>query len=609
MQKPPLLQLKQTSDDTLIDLTRNLINDETTWIIENINSDDSPACMHENVTSNNSPNQQHVIHQKPAHHHNYNNFNQNYRVTNYGHELSPPSFTSSLLLNSFYNSSSSSASKQHQSHNIIIPQPLIINALPPVITKESVSSQSNSLVEAFDPYIDDFEIVRTKVTDIMRTMQRFHISELEQQVISPSTSEMIDQLDVRSTMNRPLSPLSILCPTTNSLIQTRLLEETGSYCDNEEDEDQEDEEDDSQEISLWRNEFLNLMSNIIGYSEDLESISTGLLKTEGRVRELVVLQKSLIEELEEQERQYTNKIEECERISQQQLFLIENLIELDQDLDMTQAPTTSSLGNDSSKRRSVMTNTTTNTTTTTTTLSTAHRWQSSEHSQGRGIFNKSYSTSSITTVDSRFLLNNSIDQQPTINTNSHLTSIDTMEDIVQKLRWEIGLRIGGSVGNGHVIHSFESPLNGIELIIAGFGATEANQEEQVEEESYIQSSTIQHIRFHKHHYMLHINHQDRVSRFTLLPKKLWTPDEEANQCQFKSIGSQCSTKFNFFQRRHHCRRCGIVICQRHSLNRLPLFSQRTHVNNEKWYRVCDTCFHDLVIVTKKKKQYKTYFTS
>lgn len=79
-----------------------IINDEPTWIVENINGDDAaPTCMHENVTSYNSPNGKHVAHHKPAHHHNYNNFNQNHRVTNCGDELSPPSFSSSLLLNTF----------------------------------------------------------------------------------------------------------------------------------------------------------------------------------------------------------------------------------------------------------------------------------------------------------------------------------------------------------------------------------------------------------------------------------------------------------------------------------------------------------------------------
>ncbi|KAI8880802.1 hypothetical protein K501DRAFT_149738, partial [Backusella circina FSU 941] len=50
----------------------------------------------------------------------------------------------------------------------------------------------------------------------------------------------------------------------------------------------------------------------------------------------------------------------------------------------------------------------------------------------------------------------------------------------------------------------------------------------------------------------------------------------------------CKVQFSLFQRRHHCRRCGLIICQRHSLNRLPLFSNRH--DNAIWHRVCDSCF-------------------
>lgn len=95
--------------------------------------------------------------------------------------------------------------------------------------------------------------------------------------------------------------------------------------------------------------------------------------------------------------------------------------------------------------------------------------------------------------------------------------------------------------------------------------------------------------------MLHINYNDRKTRFHLLPRHLWTADELVDQCQFKTNHTACSTVFSFLKRRHHCRKCGIVICHRHSLNRLPLFLSPSSYS-EKWHRVCDTCFHDLIIV-------------
>lgn len=115
--------------------------------------------------------------------------------------------------------------------------------------------------------------------------------------------------------------------------------------------------------------------------------------------------------------------------------------------------------------------------------------------------------------------------------------------------------------------------------------------------------------------MLHINRHDRNTQFKLLPKSQWVPDQQSNQCQFKTAATSCITRFNLFQRRHHCRRfvfcvihgafithpchrCGILVCQRHSLNRLPLFASIDSI--ERWHRVCDGCFYDLIINTKQQ---------
>ncbi|OAD72182.1 hypothetical protein PHYBLDRAFT_9747, partial [Phycomyces blakesleeanus NRRL 1555(-)] len=50
----------------------------------------------------------------------------------------------------------------------------------------------------------------------------------------------------------------------------------------------------------------------------------------------------------------------------------------------------------------------------------------------------------------------------------------------------------------------------------------------------------------------------------------------------------CNTQFSFFQRKHHCRKCGMIVCQRHSANQLPLFSYDSPC--VEWSRVCDACF-------------------
>lgn len=312
--------------------------------------------------------------------------------------------------------------------------------------------------KTFDPYIDDFDIVRAKVTGITRAMQQCHVDELEQEpMLSPMTSSIntcsLYQLDNSSV--RPLSPLSILCPTTNSLVQSRVMEEL-----NDDEYQLEDEQ-------KWHDEFLNLMSTLITHSENLESISTELLRTEGKVRELVLLQKSMLEEYEEREKLYRDRLDECEQVAQQQKHLMDHLVELDRDLDLTAAR---NKNNTSSNSKWMTLSATTSTTTTTTTLSTIYRWQSSEQNQqlsNRRITNDSNSSLSIF---DQYQQQPHQQQQWDLNRPvGDIVRINSMEDLVYTLRWEVGLWIGGGVGTGHVIHSFEGPLNGIELIIAGSG--------------------------------------------------------------------------------------------------------------------------------------------
>jgi len=64
---------------------------------------------------------------------------------------------------------------------------------------------------------------------------------------------------------------------------------------------------------------------------------------------------------------------------------------------------------------------------------------------------------------------------------------------------------------------------------------------------------------------------------------VWVPDVEAKTCM--ACGK---THFNAFQRRHHCRKCGMVVCGNCSTKKFKLPAQ-----SNKPLRVCDRCYENL----------------
>lgn len=59
----------------------------------------------------------------------------------------------------------------------------------------------------------------------------------------------------------------------------------------------------------------------------------------------------------------------------------------------------------------------------------------------------------------------------------------------------------------------------------------------------------------------------------------WITDEESDNCM------SCTIKFTFFNRRHHCRNCGKLVCSTCSSNKMKI--QAISVNP---VRVCKECF-------------------
>lgn len=105
----------------------------------------------------------------------------------------------------------------------------------------------------------------------------------------------------------------------------------------------------------------------------------------------------------------------------------------------------------------------------------------------------------------------------------------------------------------------------------------------------------------KMEWMAHINHciyalvtKHGSKSIVLDPSPVWIPDSEANACM------HCQrSEFNVINRRHHCRKCGIVCCKTCTSKRWLLPQQ-----SSKPLRVCLSCFDKLsaqsnpIIVTR-----------
>lgn len=72
----------------------------------------------------------------------------------------------------------------------------------------------------------------------------------------------------------------------------------------------------------------------------------------------------------------------------------------------------------------------------------------------------------------------------------------------------------------------------------------------------------------------------------------WKPDESAKSC------SVCKETFGWIFRRHHCRRCGNVVCYNHVRSVIPL-DQNARIHPEGHLsKACDPCYDEYKIVRK-----------
>lgn len=73
-------------------------------------------------------------------------------------------------------------------------------------------------------------------------------------------------------------------------------------------------------------------------------------------------------------------------------------------------------------------------------------------------------------------------------------------------------------------------------------------------------------------------------------RKHWLKDESVAECGINS----CHKHFNFFERRHHCRKCGGIFCKEHTSHYLYInhLAQFTTGGRGTLSRVCDNCIEE-----------------
>ena len=78
-----------------------------------------------------------------------------------------------------------------------------------------------------------------------------------------------------------------------------------------------------------------------------------------------------------------------------------------------------------------------------------------------------------------------------------------------------------------------------------------------------------------------------------LPASKWVPDQVQKHCKI------CEQRFYFLRRRHHCRQCGFLVCDKCS-------TSRDYVEGfqDKKQRVCTNCNKEKLDIANKVAQYK-----
>lgn len=80
----------------------------------------------------------------------------------------------------------------------------------------------------------------------------------------------------------------------------------------------------------------------------------------------------------------------------------------------------------------------------------------------------------------------------------------------------------------------------------------------------------------------------QIGADTTFVAPVWQQDHSVTECMVSS----CKAKFSAFKRKHHCRRCGRVVCDKCSKQKMALNTSDKIADKDKQQRVCDPCFEE-----------------
>jgi len=72
----------------------------------------------------------------------------------------------------------------------------------------------------------------------------------------------------------------------------------------------------------------------------------------------------------------------------------------------------------------------------------------------------------------------------------------------------------------------------------------------------------------------------------------WKPDVSAPEC------AVCRQTFTWFFRRHHCRRCGDIVCDNHFTKTVPLDQNARLHSKGVASKACDLCWQEWAVLKK-----------